>query len=274
MISVDVGKPGLFRVLPTTPRFAWYFSTASSRSSLVGEQRAPSRSGSPAPSGANVMTDSNAFGSRRDSPCSRRDPFRRDDLGPGDPLLEVGPVGSVHHEVPLPRRRETRTPAVVVVNPSGPHHCDRCRTSVNASNTTSHEALMTREITISRSARRGLRRRKAHPVLSRPSSLLLSWRARVPARICPAGRSSRSRTARIRPSTRGPVAARARVEAVQRLLACLAGPHQSDFPEHPAGVLDAPGWVSPNSWANSVTGRSPGAQQHQDLPALRLGDGR
>src|SRR4026209_2962112 len=41
---------------------------------------------------------------------------------------------------------------VVVVNPSGPHHCDRWRTSVNASNTSSRGALITREITISRSA--------------------------------------------------------------------------------------------------------------------------
>ena len=41
---------------------------------------------------------------------------------------------------------------VVVVNPFGPHHCDRCRTSVNASNTSSRGALMTREITTSRSA--------------------------------------------------------------------------------------------------------------------------
>src|SRR3954463_4602967 len=41
---------------------------------------------------------------------------------------------------------------VVVVNPSGPHHRDRCRTCVNASNTSSRGALMTRDITISRSA--------------------------------------------------------------------------------------------------------------------------
>src|SRR3954454_21740283 len=41
---------------------------------------------------------------------------------------------------------------VVVVNPSGPHHRDRCRTSVNASNTSSRGASMPREITISRSA--------------------------------------------------------------------------------------------------------------------------
>src|SRR3954462_12058286 len=40
---------------------------------------------------------------------------------------------------------------VVVVNPSGPHHRDRCRTCVNASNTSSRGAPMAREITISRS---------------------------------------------------------------------------------------------------------------------------
>src|SRR5262245_65508819 len=41
---------------------------------------------------------------------------------------------------------------VVVVKPSGPHHRDRCRTRVNASNTSSRGAPITREITISRSA--------------------------------------------------------------------------------------------------------------------------
>src|SRR5690348_8827027 len=41
---------------------------------------------------------------------------------------------------------------VVVVKPSGPHHRDRCRTCVNASNTSSGGAPITREITISRSA--------------------------------------------------------------------------------------------------------------------------
>src|SRR5580698_5167726 len=41
---------------------------------------------------------------------------------------------------------------VVVVNPFGPHHRDRCRTRVNASNTSSRGAPITREITISRSA--------------------------------------------------------------------------------------------------------------------------
>src|SRR3954452_14429985 len=41
---------------------------------------------------------------------------------------------------------------VVVVNPSGPHQRDRCRTCVNASNTSSRGEPMAREITISRSA--------------------------------------------------------------------------------------------------------------------------
>src|SRR5499425_254479 len=41
---------------------------------------------------------------------------------------------------------------VVVVKPSGPHHRDRCRTRVNASNTRSRGAPITRDITISRSA--------------------------------------------------------------------------------------------------------------------------
>src|SRR5438270_9929896 len=51
------------------PSIAWYFSTASSRSSLVGNTvRISIRVA--APSGANVKTDSKAFGSPRDSPCS------------------------------------------------------------------------------------------------------------------------------------------------------------------------------------------------------------
>src|SRR6185369_12382097 len=41
---------------------------------------------------------------------------------------------------------------VVVENPSGPHHRDRCRTCVNASNTSSRGARMSRDTTISRSA--------------------------------------------------------------------------------------------------------------------------
>ena len=38
------------------------------------------------------------------------DPLRRGDLGPGDPLLVVGPVRSVHHEVPLPADAELERP--------------------------------------------------------------------------------------------------------------------------------------------------------------------
>src|ERR1700730_17697914 len=59
---------GLLRVC-WPPSIAWYFSTASSRSSLVGNTvRISIRVA--APSGANVKTDSKAFGSPRDSPCS------------------------------------------------------------------------------------------------------------------------------------------------------------------------------------------------------------
>src|SRR4029079_4374670 len=49
-----------------------------------------------------------------------------------------------------PRARNSKD-RVVVVNPSGPHHRDKCRTWVNASNTTSRGAPIEREITISRS---------------------------------------------------------------------------------------------------------------------------
>ncbi len=48
---------------------AWYFSTASSRSFLVGNTARISIRVA-APSGANFETDSNALGSPWDSPCS------------------------------------------------------------------------------------------------------------------------------------------------------------------------------------------------------------
>src|SRR6266851_4769714 len=51
------------------PSIAWYFSTAASRSSLVGNAARISIRVA-APSGANVRTDSKAFGSPRDSPWS------------------------------------------------------------------------------------------------------------------------------------------------------------------------------------------------------------
>jgi len=58
--------------LPTVcwpPSIAWYFSTASSRASLVGNTARISIRVA-APSGSNVRTDSKAFGSSRDSPWS------------------------------------------------------------------------------------------------------------------------------------------------------------------------------------------------------------
>jgi hypothetical protein len=81
------------------PSIAWYFSTASSRSCLVGKTvRITIRVA--APSGAKVRTDSKAFGSSRGLTVQQRDPLRRDELGPGDPLGVVRPVRPVHHEVP------------------------------------------------------------------------------------------------------------------------------------------------------------------------------
>src|SRR6476619_612327 len=118
---------------------------------------------------------------------------------------------------------------VLVLNPSGPHHRDRCRTSVNASNTSSRGALMTREITISRSA---VPDRAGASVLSLPSSLVLPRllevlhvgvqpvEALVPEPL----------------ETAGPLVNRSQpagVKVVQTLLACFAVPHQPDFPEHP-----------------------------------------
>src|SRR6185312_13741348 len=39
-----------------------------------------------------------------------RDPLRRDDLSPGDPLAVVGAVRSVHHEVPFAADEEFEGP--------------------------------------------------------------------------------------------------------------------------------------------------------------------
>jgi len=91
-------------------------------------------------------------GRPRDSPCSSA--IRSDgaisvqEITPGSPSLR-----SVHHEVPLPADAELERPRGGG-EPLRSPPSDRCRTSVNASNTSSRGALMTREITISRSGRR------------------------------------------------------------------------------------------------------------------------
>src|SRR5438132_410860 len=157
---------------------------------------------------------------------------------------------------------------VVVVNPSGPHHRDRCRTSVNASNTTSRGALMTREITISRSAVAdcaGAPRPVALiklillPCLLEVLHVLVQpVEALVPEPLEPAGPLvNRSQPAG--------------VKAVQALLACLAVPHQSDLPEHPQ-VFGRPRLGHPQLLGQLGHRPLTRPQQYQDLPALRLGD--
>ena len=95
-----------------------------------------------APSGTNMRTDSKAFGSPRASPCTRARCLAgaaagRNDVGPTDPLLVVRPVRSVHHEVPLPADAELEGPRGGGEPLRSPPSRDRCRISVNASNTSS-----------------------------------------------------------------------------------------------------------------------------------------
>ncbi len=157
----------------------------------------------------------------------------------------------------------------MVVNPSGPHHRDRCRTSVNASNTSSRGASMTREITISRSAVADC------AGASRPMSLPSVTPPALPASRSCTYASSRSKLSfqnRSNPPVhswtgRSPRASR----PYRRCLPALRS-RTSPTSRSTRRCLDAPGWVIPSSWANSVTGRSPARSSDQDLPALRLGD--
>ena len=143
---------------------------------------------------------------------------------------------------PTPRRRGTRTTGVVVVNPSGPHHRDRCRTSVNASNSSSRGASMSREMTISRSAVADCA--GAPLVPSRSSALLLPCLLEVLHVCVQPVESLRSRTARTRRSTRGPAAARGRQRHTGA--ACLpCGPAPARPPGAPAGVWTRAAGSSP-----------------------------
>src|SRR5690348_16582155 len=116
---------------------------------------------------------------------------------------------------------------VVVVNPSGPHHRDRCRTSVNASNTSSRGAPMSRESTISRSAvvwaasppllvlviRSFLLFQISHVVVKPVESLMPEFLEAAHPLVD-------------RPQPVG-------VQAVQPLFPGPADPHQPDLAEHP-----------------------------------------
>jgi len=109
---------------------------------LGGEHRAASRSGPPRLFGS-TWDRLEAFGSPRDSPAALI-------RSAGDPVQEIPPcspprpVRAITSSTPL--LRGTRTPAVVVVNPSGPHHRDRAAPGERLE-PHSRGALMTRAIT-------------------------------------------------------------------------------------------------------------------------------
>src|SRR5262249_2199565 len=183
----------------------------------------------------------------------QRDPLRRDDLGPGDPLLVVGPVRPVHHEVPLPadvelegprRRREPfRSPPPRQV----PDLRERLEHQLpgGADHPGDHDLAV-----------RGRLRRLAaatarrHPVVP-PALPCFRFRAYS---------SSRSKVSfqnRSKPPThwwtgRSPRASRPYSR-------CLPAPRTRTSPTSRSTrrCLDACGWVISRSRASSVTGRSP-----------------
>ena len=124
---------------------------------------------------------------------------------------------------------------------------------MNASNTSSRGAVMTREITISRSA-----------VADCAGVLVLVVARSATPRFC----LLEVLDVRVQPvealvpeplEPAGPLVDRSQpagVEAVQALLAVLRS-RTSPTSRSTRRCLDAPGWVIPSSWANSVTGRSP-----------------
>src|SRR5262245_20626583 len=143
---------------------------------------------------------------------------------------------------------------VVVVNPVGPHHCDRCRTSVNASNTSSRGASMTREITISRSAvavSAGPSRPVAAIVHDSCSRGVLSFCTYASSRS-KLWLQNRSKPPVNSWTGRSPRASRAYRRCLPALRSRTRPTSRSTL-----RCLEAPGWVIPSSWASSVTGRSP-----------------
>src|SRR5262249_36410337 len=183
----------------------------------------------------------------------QRDPLRRDDLGPGDPLLVVGPVRPVHHEVPLPadvelegprRRREPfRSPPPRQV----PDLRERLEHQLpgGADHPGDHDLAV-----------RGRLRRLAaatarrHPVVP-PALPCFRFRAYS---------SSRSKVSfqnRSKPPTHSWTGRSPR--ASRPYSRCLPAPRTRTSPTSRSTrrCLDACGWVIPRSRARPVTGRSP-----------------
>src|SRR5262245_17592002 len=156
----------------------------------------------------------------------------------------------------------------MVVKPSGPHHRDRCRTRVNASNTSSRGAPITREITISRSS--------VACAGSPPLLVIAIWCSLLPCllQLLHVLLQPIEALAPEPLEAADPLVDRKQptgVQAVQPLLARPAYPHEPDLPEDPQmlgrlrlGHPQVPRHV----------GHRPHAapQQHQDLPPPRFGD--
>src|SRR5262245_21202758 len=188
----------------------------------------------------------------------QRDPLRRDDLPPGDPLLVVGPVRPVHDEVPLPADAEVEGPSrggeALRSPPPRQVPDSRERLEHQLTRGTDHPGdhdLAVRGRVCSLAAATGRRHRVVPPAL--PAS--------TPARTRPAGRSSRSRTARSRPPTRGPAAARGRPG--RTAAACPPrGPARARPPGGPAGAWTPAAGSSPGP----APGRSPAARRPAAAP--------
>src|SRR5436190_2121144 len=175
-----------------------------------------------------------------------------------------GPWTTKSHSPPTRNSKDR----VVVVKPSGPHHRDRCRTRVNASNTSSRGAPITREITISRSA---VACAASPPLLvvAIVWSLLPCLLQLLHVLVQPVEALAPEPLEAAHPLVDRPQPAG--VQAVQPLLARPADPHQPDLPEDPQvlgrlrlGHPQVPGQFSHRPLA--------APQQPQDRPPLRLGD--
>ena len=196
----------------------------------------------------------------------QRDPLRRDDLPPGDPLLVVGPVRPVHHEVPGPADAELEGPrrGREPFRSPPPRQVPDLRERLEhqlprgADHPGDHDLAVRGRV-------RGLAATgRRHPVVP-PAFLLQLLHVLVQPVEAPAPEPLEAAHPLVdRPQPAG-------VQAVQPLLARPADPHEPDLPEHPQ-VLGRLRLGHPQ--VPRQLGHRPLAapQQHQDLPPLRLGD--
>src|SRR5215203_439425 len=219
------------------------------------------------PSAVNVRTDSKAFGSSRDSPCSiamRSGGATSVQRIHSWKSVPSGPCITKSHSPPTRNSKDR----VVVVKPSGPHHRDRCRTRVNASNTSSRGAPITREITISLSA---VACAGSPPLLivAIVWSLLPCLLQLLHVLVQPVEALAPEPLEAAHPLVDRPQPAG--VQAVEPLLARPADPHEPDLAEDPQ-VLGRLRLGHPQVPRQVGHGPLAAPQQHQDLPPLRFGD--